>query len=279
MHYADYRKKPYLRSTNIHHMNHTFTPAVTIDEVIEQLEIIIADCIKNNDQSGYFAALYKRVTVAVKEKIAEGYFADNTRMEQLDVIFANRYLEAHHGWVNKQEITKSWKLAFETAKRWRPLVIQHLLVGMNAHIALDLGIAAATVQPENIEELKGDFDKINVVLNDLTNTVQDELAQIFTPMKFLDRLAGGADEFIAGFAMEIARDAAWQVALDYHNTPDLQRPAYLIERDKVVCTFGKKVVSPGKWINFLTAIIRIFERGTIRKKIEILNQPEKSANS
>lgn len=211
------------------------------------------------------------MTVAVKEKIAEGYFEDNARMERLDVIFANRYLKAHHGWVNKQAITSSWKLAFETTKRWRPLVIQHLFVGMNAHIGLDLGIAAATVQTENIESLKGDFDKINEVLGALTGTVQDELAQIFTPMKLLDRLAGGADEKIAGFAMEIARDAAWKVALDYSKTAEQERAAYLSARDKTVCAFGQKIVSPGRWINFLTALIRLMERGSVSKKIRILN--------
>lgn len=247
----------------IQRMNHAFTPADTIDEVIERLETIIADSILKKDRAGYFAALYKRVTVAVKEKIAEGYFDDNPRMERLDVIFANRYLEAHHGWKNQQNIAQSWKLAFESAERWRPLVIQHLFVGMNAHIGLDLGIAAATVQPENPEGLKGDFNKINKVLNSLTNTVQDELAEIFTPMKLLDRLAGGSDEKIAGFAMEIARDAAWNVALEYHKTPANERPSYIATRDAKVAAFGQKIVSPGRWINFLIILFHLLERGSV----------------
>lgn len=255
-------------------MSHTFTPATTIDEVIERLETIIADCIRNKNRAGYFAALYKRVTVSVKEHIAEGYFDDNERMERLDVIFANRYLEAYHSWVNGTEITKSWKLAFETCGHWRPLVIQHLFVGMNAHIGLDLGIAAAIVQPEHLDGLKGDFDKINEVLNSLTNKVQDELADIFAPMKLLDRLAGGTDEKIAGFAMEIARDAAWDVAKNYSATPISERETYIVQRDEKVFGFGQKIVSPGMWINFIVALFRIFERGTVASKIQTLNAPD-----
>ncbi|NIR65754.1 MAG: hypothetical protein GWN00_24945 [Aliifodinibius sp.] len=87
---------------------------------------------------GYFAALYRKVTIRVKEE-----FEDPERMERLDVLFANRYLEAFEQYHTRKETTVSWKLAFDTCKRWRPIVLQHLLLGMNTHIRLDLGVAAA----------------------------------------------------------------------------------------------------------------------------------------
>ena len=250
----------------------TFQPAATIDEVIERLELIIDDSIKTKNRAGYFAALYRRVTASVKQKIAEGYFDDNERMEKLDVVFANRYLEAHHAWTNNEPLTKSWKLVFETCAKWRPLVIQHLFVGMNAHIGMDLGIAAATVQPNDIESLHDDFNKINTVLNSLINTVQDELSQIFPLLKIVDKLAGGVDEKIAGFAMEIARDAAWKVAVDYSKLTPAQQPAYIVERDEAVFGFGQKIVSPGIWINVVITLFRVLERGNVAFKIRALNE-------
>jgi hypothetical protein len=248
-----------------------FAPASTIGEVIERLDAIIDHSIKTRNRQGYFAALYRRVTAAVKEKIAEKYFDDNSRMEKLDIIFANRYLEAQHQWTNNQSCSKSWELVFKTCKSWSPLVIQHLFVGMNAHIGLDLGIAAATVQPENIESLKDDFDKINVILNELTDVVQDELAEIFPLLKVVDFLAGGIDEKIAGFAMGIARDAAWDVALAYSKLPDDERAAYIDKRDLEVYSFGQKIVSPGIWINIVVAVFRILEKGNVVTKINALN--------
>ncbi len=68
--------------------------AKTIDEVIQQLEKIVGWARDNQGRLGYFAALYRKVTVKVKEGIADGFFKDAMRMERLDVIFANRYLEA-----------------------------------------------------------------------------------------------------------------------------------------------------------------------------------------
>ncbi len=252
-----------------------FQPATTIDQVIEQLDVIIDDSLKTSNRMGYFAALYRRVTAAVKQRIAEGYFDDNPRMEKLDIVFANRYLEAHHAWTNKQPCTKSWELAFQTCGSWSPLVIQHLFVGMNAHIGLDLGIAAATVQPENIESLKDDFDKINVILNELTDMVQDELSEIFPLLKVIDVLAGGVDEKIAGFAMGIARDAAWKVALAYSVLNEDEHEAYIIKRDKEVYKFGLKIVRPGIWINIVIFVFRILERGNVKTKIQALNQGNK----
>ena len=64
--------------------------AKTIDEVIDYLDEIIETARATGSRTGYLAALYKKVTVQVKEKTAAGYFDDNERMEKLDVIFANR---------------------------------------------------------------------------------------------------------------------------------------------------------------------------------------------
>ena len=67
-------------------------PITTITGVIEQLTKIIAQSATENNRAGYFAALYKKVILAMADKIKAGFFEDNQRMEKLDVIFATRYL-------------------------------------------------------------------------------------------------------------------------------------------------------------------------------------------
>ncbi len=47
------------------------TPATSIDEVIVQLTAIIEWSKQNDSRIGYFAALYRKVTVQVKKGIAE----------------------------------------------------------------------------------------------------------------------------------------------------------------------------------------------------------------
>ena len=124
------------------HTNSGITPGTTIDSILAQLSAIIADSEKTNSRLGYFAALYYKVTASVKDGIAKGRFGDGPRMEKLDVIFASRYLDALAAWKAGKPLTESWRLAFDASKQSNLLVLQHLLLGMSAHINLDLGIAA-----------------------------------------------------------------------------------------------------------------------------------------
>lgn len=247
---------------------------VTIDEVIQQLDEIVLQAKKNNDRSGYFPALYKKVTIEIKNKINEGYFDDNKRMEKLDIVFANRYLEAWSNNQNGVECSESWELSFLASKKWSPLVIQHLFLGMNAHISLDLGIAAASISTENnILDLKPDFYKINEVLSSLVDDVQNELATIWPLLKPVDWLAGRLDEKIASFAMGIARDAAWQVALDLVRLPSKDdKDSYIQTRDNKVYKFGIKLYRPGLILRLIVVLFKIVETGTIRSKIKKLNK-------
>ncbi len=72
------------------------------------------------------------------------------------------------------------------------MVIDHLVAGMNAHIGLDLGIAAATVSPgDKIYDVHTDFKKINTVLNGLVDEVKSDLFAIWPLSKFIARLHTG----------------------------------------------------------------------------------------
>jgi Family of unknown function (DUF5995) len=249
--------------------------ANTIAEVIEQLNGIINQAEQNADRVGYFAALYKRVTIAVSEKIKEGYFDNNVRMEKLDVVFANRYLEAYENYIAGKPCTSSWQLAFDATRSWKPMVIHHLLAGMNAHISLDLGIAAGTVSPgAAIQDVHNDFNKINTILNELVDEVKSELFEMWPLSKFLLRLnTNKLENKIAGFSMTLARDAAWKVAIDYAalNTWAAQEQ-YIKERDQKVSAFGKKFLNPKFWQSFLGNILRVFEFGSVGGKIRKLNR-------
>jgi hypothetical protein len=247
------------------------TPASTIDDVIHQLTAIVEWSKQSNSRIGYFAALYRKVTIQVKNGIEEGFFDDGPRMECLDVIFANRYIHACYLYQTNQTPTRSWVRAFDETKRWWPIVLQHLLMGMNAHINLDLGIAAAeTVPSEELPNLKGDFDKINHVLASLVGDVQDELAQIWPLLGLMNRYLGNAETVIFNFSMGKARDAAWSFAdtLSYLSTE--QRQQEIANKDKKIALFSNVIAHPGFTDSFINKIIRLGERGTFRQRIEIL---------
>ena len=242
--------------------------ATTIDEVIAIIERIIQDTKKNNDTLGYFAVLYQKVTIKVKEGIETGFFDDGQRMEKLDVIFANRYLEAYFAFKSREEITESWGTAFNYSTKYWPLVLQHLLMGMNAHINLDLGIAAAAVSKGlNIDELEVDFNKINDILSSMVNEVQQDLAEIWPPLKWLLKLSGKIDNHITDFSMKLARDGAWKFAKSIAGKSDNKFKMLIGERDQKVAVKTRIITNPGFLVSALFVFIRIGERGSIMEKM------------
>lgn len=246
-------------------------PAETIDEVINQLTRIVEWSKENNSRIGYFAALYRKVTVQVKNGIEEGFFDDGPRMARLDVIFANRYIHACYQYQTGQTPTQSWVRAFDATKDWWPIVLQHLLMGMNAHINLDLGIAAAeTVPPEELSDLKGDFNKINQVLANLVGSVKNELAEIWPILGIMNRYLGSVETAIINFSMENARNAAWSFAEALSPQSETQRQQAIVEKDVMFAAFSDVILHPGFTLSTVLKIVRLGERGTIRERIEIL---------
>ena len=243
----------------------------SIDEVISTLENIIIETEKDQNPLGYFAALYKKVTVKVKEGIETDFFEDGPRMEKLDVVFASRYIDAYYANKNNEEVTISWERAFGISTNYWPIVLQHLLIGMNAHINLDLGIAAAEISKDtNIDDLENDFNKINDVLSSLVIDVEKDLSKIWPTLKVLLKLVGKVDDFLIDFSMSLARNGAWKFAKSIANKSDQQLKSLIAERDQKIAQKGYIITHLGIIVKIILRIVRLGERGSVSKKIEEL---------
>ena len=165
----------------------------------------------------------------------------------------------------------TWVRAFTATERWRPIVLQQLLMGMNAHINLDLGIAAAeTVSPDQLPSLKSDFQKINEVLARLVSGVQDELAEIWPLLGLTNYFLGSVEKVVINFSMEKARDAAWSFAEALSPLTGGPRRQAIEEKDKMIAVFSSVIMNPGMKLTLVLAVIRLGERGTVRDRIAIL---------
>jgi len=243
----------------------------TINQIISTLEQIVLDSEKNQDPLGYFTALYLKVTKKVKEGIDNNYFDDGPRMEKLDVVFANRYLDAYFAYKEHKPITASWQRAFKLSTKYWPIVLQHLLVGMNAHINLDLGIAAAQVMKgKNIEDLEDDFNKINDILSSLVVGVEKDLGEIWPTLKIILKLTSKFDNFLVNFSMKIARNGAWDFAVSIVNKPPEVLKELIEARDQKTSKKAKIITNPGIVAGTVFGIIRLGERGSVTEKIEKL---------
>lgn len=245
-----------------------------IDEVITRLEVIVDRARDQRDRAGYFAAMYCEVTKAVKEAINEGKFEDGPRMTELDVVFANRYLDAYAQHEVGRTAASAWQVSFDGTSRWRPIIVQQLLTGMNAHINLDLGIAAATVAPGGaLPGLRPDFNMINQVLASMTDRFVSDVKAVSPWIKYLDRIGGKTEQHLIKFSIDVARDEAWKVAERLAALPPHEWPEAIDERDRWAAGFGRFVLRPGFFLPIGLLIIRLRESNDVAKVIDLLANP------
>jgi len=254
-------------------------PSRSIDEVLARLDRIIADARRNDDRLGYFAALYRDVTARIASTIERGDFEDGDRLERLDVLFAERYFDALEARDTNTGPTRSWSGAFTATERWRPLVLQHLLLGVNAHINLDLGIAAVeTVPPSELPDLEADFMKINRILRSMIEEVQRRLARISPWMGVLDRVGGGVDEAISNFSIIRARDDAWAFAGKLAGLGERRRGEVVEAKDRETARRAQKILRPGGVLLLPVLLcIRLREEDDVSSVIEVLSDTSPAA--
>lgn len=242
----------------------------TIDEVLLRMDQIVEECKSKQSRIGYFAILYRQVTHRIKSGIIAREFEDNLRMERLDVLFAGRFIEAYDLWKLGQKPSESWYLAFEASKESNHLVLQHLFLGINAHINLDLGVSAAdTMGTEPIAGIQNDFNKINAVLAELVDGVKANISTVSPIFGWLIPLAKGRDEILLNFSIQLARDGAWKYAGEYYECED--RPASILERDGNIAKLANKLLNPGKFLLFIVKIVGFFEWKSVSKTMDQLD--------
>lgn len=249
-------------------------PPQTIDEVLERLDQIIFACRREGSRLGFFATLYRNVTIKIKEGIAAGVFEDGPRMERLDVVFAGRYLAALESFQQNQPTSKCWRVAFQTAANYWPLILQHLLIGTNSHINFDLGIAAAEIAPgAELAALRPDFDRINDILGGMILKVRTDVEALSSWIKFLDRLAPTTEDKIINFSLDKARASAWLVATMVNSTPPDKLGAKLSILDDGVTMLGSLIGNPKGWlVNLGLRAIRLRESNDVPHIIDVLSQ-------
>jgi hypothetical protein len=249
----------------------TNTSATSITEVIQELDNVIDWCVEKKSRIGYFATLYKKMTVAVQQGIQQNRFADGKRMERLDVIFANRYLSAWKAYTTKQPCTNAWCAAFDASESNKLIVLQHLLLGINTHINLDLGIAAAeTAGDTDINLLKSDFEMINDVIAHTSNDVQETLCRIWFPLRFINRISNNREDAVINFSIKTARQASWSNAVALSLAKGQARTNHVNFLDNGVVAVANRIKAPGMYVSMLLWPVLKMEDKEVSKIIKTL---------
>ena len=210
----------------------------------DALTWIVDDARDRHDRLGLFAALYRRTTLRVRDALHAGAFAAPGWVETLDVAFAHRYLEAYVAHRAGRPTTAAWAHAFARAAEPGHLLLQHLLLGMAAHILLDLGVATHGVAASDLARRRADFKRIDLVLASMLDDVQDDLNRVAPGMAWLDRAGGRWDEAIARAALVRWRATAWRRALALDRTPTTLRPERVARIDRATTRTARRLCPP-----------------------------------
>jgi hypothetical protein len=246
----------------------------TIDEVIAALDTIIQRAWEQKSRIGYFAVLYRRVTRAVRDGLNSGRFQNGSLMEQLDVVFASRYLDALAAYQSGLTPSRSWKLAFDACSDDTCLILQYLLAGMNAHINLDLGVASAQVSPgDQLPLLQADFNEINDVLAAQVGAVESEMAALSPLIKNLSKVGLSSETTLINFNIGLARNAAWFIAERLASEPGILHTITIDGLDLAASVEGSAILYPPSHAEAIAEILAA-EVKDVQGVIEILSQDQ-----
>ena len=241
------------------------------DQTIARMQRVVEGCQEREDRAGYFAAMYLAVTRTIRARSEAGMFEDGERMERFAALFAARYLDAEAAWRRGEPLTASWRAALDTSTRWRPVILQHLLLGVNAHVNLDLGVTAATVRGAGpIDAIRADFDAINDVLADLVDRCQGALGQVSPWLDWCDRIAASHDEALINFSLRRARAHAWSVAVRLAPLTGDALTAEIGRIDAATAGVAHAVAHPGIAGSAVLLAVRLRERAAPSRVIEVL---------
>jgi hypothetical protein len=245
--------------------------AENIDEVLDLLQQIVLDAADSGAAHGLFAALYLKMTRGVKQGMDQGRFDDAERMDRFDTLFANRYLTAlaqsHAG----APTTRAWRAAFEVSDHDDVITLQHLLLGVNAHINLDLAISAAETSPGEILALENDFEQINGIVGETLNDAQTVLGEFNRGLWWVDVVGGDADEWLGTFSISKMRAHAWDNAQELAGEDRVRWPGRIRSMDRTAGLLGRNLAHPPLPVRPVVKVLCLFERGRRSDIIRALN--------
>src|SRR5262249_5082823 len=153
--------------------------------------------------------------------------------------------------------SRGWLLAFEAAQNSWPTVTQQIMLSINPHINLDLGIVVARAcTAQELPTIHDDFQKMTTILAPLVDTIVASLGKISPLFGAVYRPVQNIP--ITFTVSQMARHA-WNVAqkLSTQSEPDQVRTIAWLDARVELLGRGILALSP------LLAPFRLTERGTV----------------
>jgi hypothetical protein len=204
------------------------------------------------DHRVVFLHCYLLMTNNMLAAIQRQEFHDSAWVDKLLHIFAGYYFTALDAYeLDPSTASPVWQLAFEAARHPGTLALQHLLLGVNAHINYDLILALVDILAPEWDGLTEDqrlrryqdHCRVNQVIGNTVDAVEQEVLDPEMPIiRIVDTLMGHLDEAMISDLLGHWREIVW-----HHVTRllEIQEPD---ERARLVKHYEKEVLEIGEII-------------------------------
>jgi hypothetical protein len=146
-----------------------------VDEALTALKTVAERLRQAGDARAAFPDIYSIITRKVAEQVhrKDGIFKEPQWISRLAGRFCERYLETLR-WSLEQrpQDCDAWSAAYACSAATRTIPVQHVLLGLSAHINFDLALGIYEtilevdheVSPEMLARYKHDHDQVNALL-------------------------------------------------------------------------------------------------------------------
>jgi hypothetical protein len=199
---------------------------VEVADLLRRMERQLAELTAAGDPARFFLGTYLRTTRAVATAIDAGGFDDAAWVAHWDVVFADLYLDAlaaHRR--DPESAPQTWRRAFGADPGLPPEA--HVLLGMNAHINVDLPQALiAVIPPEDFADAavcarrRRDHQRIDAILAARVAAEDAELQQAGGRRTALDRVLAPANRSASKVFLRESRRKVWANVAVLHRARD-----------------------------------------------------------
>jgi hypothetical protein len=197
---------------------------------LARMDALLAEWNVDGDRRDVFLRCYRMMTANMHTAIGSRSFEDVAWVDQFLRRFAEFYFDALAAWESDaSQAPRVWQLAHESTRRADAAILQHLLLGVNAHINYDLVLTVDellagewhAMLPHERATRHRDYCRVNDIIASTIDAVQDDILSPSIPLaSLLDRVMGRLDEYLISRLITSWRDHTWESAIALVDAPD-----------------------------------------------------------
>lgn len=213
------------------------------------------------DRRAEFLQCYTLMTANMLAGIEAGDFCDAAWVAGLLDHFAEYYFVALADYEEDSAGTPApWRLAHDAARQDHALVVQNLLLGINAHVNYDLVLAVVDMLDADWSHLPmaqrevryEDYTRVNHIIARTVDSVQNQIVERAAPvMKVLDAALGPADEWLASSLVSHWREHVWRRAVEMLDVEDMAERAALRRQVEAEASQRARAILTGQQLSAL----------------------------